>query len=83
MHGFLQRCKSVVQMLSYLVINTNEPRVCGHSRKSYFNIVDHCISDCLCVYEERSVFGIHFRFNNELFEYLGVLSKDMLFLVHS
>lgn len=79
---FLPQCRSVVQMMSNLVTNNADRRICRNCNKVSTNIIDHCISECYYVQEERLILWENiFHFDHKLFAILGGLSNEVLSLV--
>ena len=71
--------KSITQMISFLAIDADNARLCYKCNMIYFNIVDHCISECPCVHSERvCLWDKILQFNPDVYILLRGLDKEQL-----
>ena len=71
--------KSITQMISFLAIDADNARLCYKCNMNYFNIVDHCISECPFVHSERvCLWDKILQFNPDVYILLRGLDKEQL-----
>ena len=75
----LAAAKSIVQMISWLIDETDSVLLCANCNNGYVNIIDHCISECTYVHLERvSLLDKIYQFDPNVYLYLRRLDKASL-----
>ena len=74
---FTDACKSVIQMIGSIL--DCDVQLCHKCNCFYNNIVDHCISECACLHNERvKMWDRFYAFNPQVYMYLRSLDKISL-----